>query len=197
VARLGAEKDNLVKSSLACAQNLAIIGAALLLGHAAGCQNSTVTPPQPIAAVSSVYSDFKPEEEFERLGFLVEPEGEGGHLNTVEQSGWRPIQGSVTLPPGTSGCENVLIAIRQMLRTAAGRDWVDDSDLDRAHERGRPCYGLIRYTKDGKRGFVYVWLFPNWSETRIYYAILLREEASCRDFRAAISWCDISSEGNQ
>jgi hypothetical protein len=186
-----------VENPLAHAHALAAVGTALLLSATTGCQSSSAPLPPPVGAVTSVYSDFKPEEEFERLGFLVDAEGEGGHISPTEQYGWRPIQGSVTLPPGTTGCENVSAAICNAIRTAAGRSWVDDSDLDRAHERGRPFYGLIRYTKDGKRGYVHVWLFPNFAETRIFYAILLREEASCLDSpRIPRSYALMSGIGN-
>jgi hypothetical protein len=40
---------------------------------------------------------------------------------------------------------------------------------------------MLRYVYQGMRGQVYVWLFPDQSETRINYAILLREESASRN----------------
>lgn len=144
----------------------------------AGCQDRS-TPAAPTGpAVSSVYLDFKPETAFRGLGFDVKESAGDGHINPTEQYGWRPIQGSLTLPEGTTGCEVVALGIRQALNAAVGRLGCDDPDARRPRAPGSPLCGMIRYKCQGQRGYVHFWLFPDATETHVDYAILLREERS-------------------
>ena len=130
---------------------------------------------------SKVFSRFDPEAEFARLGFLVDADTEGGRLSARYLYGWKPKQGSVQLPAGATGCETVAAAIRRSLDRVLDAECVDELNGPRQRRRGQPLYGMLRYETDGMHGQIYVWLFPDESETRINYAILLREELSRGD----------------
>jgi hypothetical protein len=148
---------------------LAVVPACL-----SGCRDTTPTGETPVA-VSDAYSEFDPEAEFMRRGYLIEPTSVGGRISPEEKYGWRPRLGSLILPPKTDGCEAIALAVRDELNRAIGRPCDDDLELDRPRPRGTPYYGMLRYVHQGRRGYVHIWLFPDESETRIQYAILLRE----------------------
>ena len=85
------------------------------------------------------------------------------------------------LPDDKSGCEVVARAIRQALDRVLDSPCVDELNLDRPRIRGRPFYGMLRYAQQGMHGYVYIWLFPDESETKISYAILLYEQPASRE----------------
>jgi hypothetical protein len=159
----------------ACASTLAC------LANLPGCQDgavpSTFSPP----GISSAYSDFKPEDEFRRRGFKVDPMSAGGRTSQREVYGWRPWQGSIQMPADSQGCNDVAVAIRDALNRAVGHMNCDELHVEHKRNPGQPLYGMLRYVYQGMRGQVYVWLFPDQSETRINYAILLREERESRN----------------
>jgi hypothetical protein len=152
---------------------------ALLLLCLAGCHPGAASPGDAGASgtFSEVYSRFDPANEFLRLGFKVDSDVEGGGISPRELYGWKPIQGSLELPSGLAGCEAVAQAIRRSLDRALGADCDDELNRQRERHPGQPLYGMLRYVKEGMRGHVYVWLFPDQTETKINYAILLREES--------------------
>jgi hypothetical protein len=144
----------------------------------AGCQDGPALTAGVRGTFSEVYSHFDPEAEFARLGFMVDADSEGGHLSVRYQYGWKPKQGSLQLPAGTTGCVAVAAAIRRSLDRVLDANCIDELNGRPERPRGKPLFGLLRYETDGMRGHIYVWLFPNESETRINYAILLSEELS-------------------
>jgi hypothetical protein len=142
----------------------------------AGCDDNPTLRAGARGTFSEVYSRFDPAAEFVRLGFKVEADTEGGRISTREMYGWKPIQGSLQLPADATGCEAVAAAIRRSLDRVLDADCIDELNEPRQRQRGQPLYGVLRYDREGMRGHIYVWLFPNESETKINYAILLREE---------------------
>jgi hypothetical protein len=134
-----------------------------------------------------VYWAFDLQEEFERLGIDVDVETAAGRVSPGEVYGWRPLQGSLVLPSGKAGCEFVARAIRGALERALGGPCVDELGLARQRGAGRPFYGMLRYTQHGIRGKVFVWLFPDESETRISYAILLQEEEAAGSVKKVVT----------
>jgi hypothetical protein len=90
------------------------------------------------------------------------------------------MQGSVTLPEGMSGCEVVALPIRRALNGALGESCRAELSQMGGRRPGEPLCGMIRYWREGMRGYVHFWLFPDAVETRINYAILLREQAEPR-----------------
>jgi hypothetical protein len=118
---------------------------------------------------------------------MVDPDTQGGRVSPRELYGWRPLQGSLQLPSVTTGCEVVASAIRRALDRALMGDSVDELNQSHDRERGRPLYGMLRYESQGMRGQIYVWLFADRAETKINYAILLREEVMCDRSRRTVT----------
>jgi hypothetical protein len=167
-----------VKLTIVCANQGRRIVAGGLVCCLVGCGSDSSPIGFSAPAVSSVYTDFKPEDAFRRRGFRVESAASGGRVSPREMYGWRPWQGSLTLPEGTHGCEVAADAIRDELGEALGHMYSDELGLERNRAPGTPMYGMLRYVYQGMRGDVHVWLFPDDAETQINYAILLSEERS-------------------
>jgi hypothetical protein len=172
------------------------LGLIFLFPCVIGCEE--VLPPTSVAdcEFSHVYSHFKPHEEFARLKFDVDAETDGGRISPRERYGWRPYQGSLVLPQGTAGCNAAALAIRQGLERTLGSRCVDELNLNRQRARGRPFYGMLRYLQGQMRGCIYIWLFPNKSETTMHYAILLHEERVSREPLSAYAALSIRAETN-
>jgi hypothetical protein len=151
------------------------------LASVSGCQEGASPNVFSPLSVSSAYTDFKPEEEFRRRGFEIDPMPIGGRSSHREVYGWKPWQGSIVMPANAQGCTEVATAIRDALNRAVGHMSLDELNLDQKRSPGKPLYGMLRYVYQGMRGHVYVWLFPDQSETRIHYAILLREDLASRN----------------
>jgi len=126
---------------------------------------------------SSAFIKFNPGKQFETLGCTVEQSAGEGRVGTREVYGWRPFRGALVLPDDAQGCEFVANAVHDALVHVLGKPCRDELDLTPDRGRGQPFYGMLRYNNDGMQGFVYVWLFPDASETHINYAILLHEQA--------------------
>jgi hypothetical protein len=141
-----------------------------------GCDFTPTTLPLPHGTFSEVYSRFDPAAEFARLGCTVNAENVGGRISPQERYGWRPFQGSLQLPGDNAGCEFMAAAIRRALDRALGADCIDELTGPHERQRGQPLYGALRYESNGMRGHIFVWLFPNESESKINFAILLHEE---------------------
>jgi hypothetical protein len=152
------------------------LGSYFLIWCLAGCDLRARLAAQQGPAVSPVYTEFDPEQEFERLGIRVDREVTGGRISPREAYGWRPIQGTLRLPPDKSGCRLVVECIRRSLEQTLESPCTDELSLSHERSPGRPVYGMLRYVKQGMRGCVYVWLFPDASELTISYAILLHED---------------------
>jgi hypothetical protein len=146
-----------------------------------GCQEGVAPSAYSQSGISTAYTEFKPEEEFRRRRFEVDSASVGGRTSQREVYGWKPWQGSVVMPADTQGCDEVACAIRDALNRAVGHMSLDELNLAGDRAPGKPLYGMLRYVYQGMRGHVYVWLFPDESETRINYAILLREERASRN----------------
>jgi hypothetical protein len=149
------------------------LGLLVILLNLSGCQQHSPTSG---GTLSEVYSQFDPEAEFAKLGFQVEPDTVGGALSPGELYGWRPFQGTLRISTGDSSCEGVAEAIRRSLEHVLHTECLDQLTQPPQRQPGKLLYGVLRYDSEGKRGHVYVWLFPDQSETKINYAILLREE---------------------
>ncbi len=140
-------------------------------------------PPAP-GTLSDVYTDFDPQGQFAARGFSVEQSTGPNRLSPTEVYGWKPIQGLVELPRNSSGCELVAEAVRDALLQVADGPCLDELKQLPERRRGVPFYGMLRYSAGGMRGLVYVWLFPDETETRINYAILLHEEKKANETRS-------------
>ena len=170
----------MVKSLVAATTCIERLGTLVLVPCLAGCQYEAKLASEYGGTVSSTYTAFNPQEEFARLGFAVDAEVDGGRVSPREVFGWKPHQGTVELPRGEAGCQLVAQAVRRALDRAVDAPCIDEMNLERKRIRGRPFYGMLRYVNQNMRGHVYIWLFPNESETKISYAILLHEELSSR-----------------
>jgi hypothetical protein len=152
------------------------LGCLTVLGCIAGCQDTFVSSAGGRSTFSEVYSQFDPIAEFARLGCKVSEDAATGAISPAEMYGWKSRQGSLELPENIAGCEAIAAAIRSSLNQVPSVERVDDFPPSRDRQRGQPLHVVLRYVADGMRGHIYVWLFPNESETRINFAILLREE---------------------
>ena len=165
------------------------LGWLAVLGCVTGCRDSFVSTAGGRSTFSEVYSQFDPIAEFARLGCAVNEDAATGAISPTELYGWKSKQGSLELPDNVAGCEAVAAAIRSSLEQVPSVESIDDFHDLRDRQRGQPLHGVLRYAADGMRGHIYVWLFPNSSETRINFAILLREErCSGRSSRTAASF---------
>src|SRR5262249_31594823 len=122
-----------------------------------------------------VYARFDPVAEFSRLGCTVNEAPPEGAISATELYGWRAMQGSLELPDGLAGCDGLAAAIRSSLDQLVRADSLDDFLPSHNRQPGQLLQGVLRYTANGMLGHVYFWLFPDASETRIHYAILLHE----------------------
>src|SRR5262245_6314912 len=61
-----------------------------LLFAIVGCGNNPTPGIGSKPAVSSIYTDFHPEDEFRRQGFQVDAAAGGGRTSAAEKYGWRP-----------------------------------------------------------------------------------------------------------
>lgn len=140
----------------------------------------------PIASdtLSTAFIRFDPQSQFAAHGFIVEQAKIPGRVGQEASFGWRPFQGSIVLPSDSSGCELVTSAVHEALVQVVGCPCHDENMRSPTRRRGDPLYEMFRYSKDGMCGLVHVWLFPNPTETRINYAILLHEEKAAIDFRS-------------
>jgi hypothetical protein len=150
------------------------LGTLALAACLAGCEQQL--EPTATGSFSSVYTAFNPVAEFERAGIQVDMDVYAGRLSPREMYSWKPFQGSLVLPQEKSGCEWVAQAIRHAVERALGGECEDELTPVFQRPRGRSFYGMLRYTQQEMHGCVYVWLFPNESETEMSYAILVREE---------------------
>ncbi len=152
-------------------------GIPITLCFAFGClmQMGCDLPPAP-DTLSAAFIKFNPHGQFAAHGFRVEQTTGPGRASPMEICGWRPFQGSIVLPPNSSGCELVAQAVRDALLQVVDGPCRDELEQSPDRRRGQPFYGMFRYSEGGMRGLVYVWLFPDETETRINYAILLHEE---------------------
>lgn len=126
--------------------------------------------------LSPAFIKFDPTSQFTARGFTIEQSkipGLAGHQATF---GWRPFQGSIVLPENSSGCESVAEAVHDALVQAVEGPCRDEIMESPDRRPGQPLYRMICYSRDGMRGLVHVWLFPNSEETQVHYAILLHEE---------------------
>lgn len=152
------------------------LGCLAVLGCVAGCQDSFDSTAGGRGTFSEVYSRFDPIAEFARLGCTVSEDAATGAISPAELYGWKSTQGSLQLPDNIGGCEAVAAAIRSSLDEVPSVECIDDFLRSRDRQRGQSFHGVLRYAADGMHGHIYVWLFPDASETRINFAILLREE---------------------
>jgi hypothetical protein len=152
------------------------LGCVAVLGYVAGCQDSFTASAGDRGTFSDVYSQFDPIAEFARLGCTVSEDAATGAISPAEMYGWKSTQGSLELPENIAGCEAIAAAIRSSLDQVPNVERVDDFPPSRDRRWGQPLHRVLRYVADGMHGHIYVWLFPNASETRINFAILLREE---------------------
>ena len=127
--------------------------------------------------LSPAFIKFDPHVQFTARGFTVEQTKIPGLAGHRASFGWRPFQGSIVLPENSSGCESVAQAVHDALVQAVEGPCHDEIMQPPDRPSGKPFYRMIHYSKDGMRGLVHVWLFPNTTETQIYYAILLHEVA--------------------
>jgi hypothetical protein len=154
-------------------------GIPLILCFAFGClmQVGCDSPTGP-DTLSAAFIKFDPQRQFEAHGFSVEQTKVQGRVGQEATFGWRPFQGSIVLPRDSSGCELVAQAVRNALLQVVDGPCRDELKQLPERRRGEPFYGMLRYSDDGMHGLVYVWLFPDESETRINYAILIQEGAA-------------------
>jgi hypothetical protein len=165
-----------VETPTACRQFCALHVVIALVTSIAGCNGDTSLISHGPRTFSDVYARFDPEAEFERLGFKVDADPEGGAISPRWMYGWRQFQGSLELPNGRAGCDPVATAIRQSLESTAVDGGVDE--LNRSHPAmpTQRLHEILRYESQGMTGHVYIWLFADKSATKIDYAILLCEE---------------------
>ena len=136
-----------------------------------GCDQSPVPE-----TLSDAFIKFDPDGEFAARGFLVEPTKRPGTVSPRDVYGWRPFQGSIVLPPDSSGCESVAEAVHDALDRVVAVRYRSQIVQSPDRRSGQPLFATYRYSDGGMRGFVHVWLFPDETETQISYAILLHEE---------------------
>ena len=149
----------------------------IILCFAFGClmQTGCDSPAAP-STLSPAFIKFDPPSQFAAHGFTVEQTKIPGLVGQEASFGWRPFQGSIVLPQNSSGCESVTLAVQEALVQVVGGPCRDEMMQSPSRRRGEPFYEMFRYSKDGMCGLVHVWLFPDETETRINYAILLHEE---------------------
>ena len=155
----------------------------ILFSLIAGCQYEAALTSGYEGTVSPAYIKFNPKYEFRRVGIVVNTDHATGGLSPHEVYGWRSFHGSLRLPPDMTGCDAVARAIRRALNRALDAPCNDELEVDRKRAFGQPFCGMFRYEQHEMRGRVYVWLFPDESETQVNYAILLHEERATRQFR--------------
>jgi hypothetical protein len=164
-----------VETPIECRQFRALLLALVFVGSIAGCEREASLFSDRPRTFSDVYSRFDPEGEFQRRGFKVDADPEGGTISPRWMYGWRQFQGSLELPDGQAGCELVAVAIRKSLERAVG-----DGVYERIHSHpaapNQPLHEILHYESQRMTGHVYIWLFADKSATKIDYAILLREE---------------------
>lgn len=160
-------------------------GIPIILVFALAClmQMGCDLPPAP-GTLSAAFIKFDPHRQFAAHGFNVEQTTGPGRVSPKKVYGWRPFQGSIVLPPNSSGCELVVQAVRDALLQVVDGPCRDDLIQSPDRRPGQPFYGMFRYSEGGVRGLVYVWLFPDETETRINYAILLHEEKPANEIQS-------------
>ncbi len=158
------------------------LGCAALWVSDGGCRDS-IPGAGHGGTLSNVYARFDPVGEFARLGCTVNEAPPEGAISATELYGWRAMQGSLELPGGAAGCDDLAAAIRSSLDQLVHAESLDDFLPLHHRQPGQLLQGVFRYTTDGMLGHVYFWLFPDPSETRINYAILLHE-GRCSDARS-------------
>ncbi len=126
--------------------------------------------------LSNAFIKFDPRGEFAAHGFHVEQTKGPGLVSPKNVYGWRPFQGSIVLPPNSTGCELVAQAVHDALDQVVHGDCEFNKVESSDRHSGQPFFATFRYSEGGVQGLVYVWLFPDDTETRINYAILQHEE---------------------
>jgi hypothetical protein len=143
-----------------------------------GCRDSIVPAVKPPAA-SLIFQKFLPDDALRQLGYEVKSSSRDARISPEDIYAWRAFYGTIISADGINSCESICKGIRQCLNSALDDHPIEESKSYIKRERGAPVLETYRYLLVGRRGIVYVWLYPNDSETEINYAILLHE--TCYD----------------
>lgn len=161
------------------------IGKLTLVACVVGCDREIDFVPASGNDFTDIYSELKPKNEFAGLGLDVDDEIYAGRLSVSKSYGWRPYQGTLELPDDKASCELVAESIRLAVERRLGAPCQDELTPETQRPRGRPFYGMLRYEHQGMHGRVFIWLFPDESETRMSYAILIHEQRASDSARLA------------
>jgi hypothetical protein len=123
--------------------------------------------PNAPGTLSSAFIKFDPQSQFAAHGFIVKQTKVQGLVGQQASFGWRPFQGSIVVPQNSSGCESVARAVHDALVQVVDGPCHDEAIQSPGRRGGQPFFAAFRYSENGVRGFVHVWLFPDETETRI------------------------------
>jgi len=158
------------RRSLAIRYSVVMIAVAGVLG----CRDAIVPRASPPAATLA-FERFNPIDDFRGLGYDAKLSNAGGRVCPSELYAWKTYYGTLVSGDESSGCDLVCKAIRDCLDSALDHGTIEGPKPDVNRKRGAPMFQAYRYRFAGRRGTVYVWLYPNEPETQFNFAILLHE----------------------